>query len=937
MLLFALSFSSGAQVVISEPAFPTVNDAVIITFDATQGSGGLEGYAGDVYAHTGVITDQSTSSTDWKYVQADWGVNIPKCLMTRIAPNLYQLNITPSVQAYYGVTGSEKILQMAFVFRSAAQVSGQWLEGKTETGGDIFVNVYEPGLNVSIVIPDKYAIIAVAFDTIPVQATAIGADTMALYVNDTLFKKVPGNTLTDSLFADNYGKYYVKVMASNDTGFVTDSFYYFVRQPVVISSLPASVTEGINYVDDSTVILCLYAPYKDYVFAVGEFSDWEVDASNYMYKIPDSSRYWIRLNHLIPSKEYIFQYFVDGELLIGDPYAEKVSDPWNDKYITADVYPGLIPYPESKTQGIATVFQTAQQSYQWETTGFTSPQISDLVIYELLVRDFTSTHSFQAIIDTLNYLKTLGVNAIELMPVMEFEGNISWGYNPSYYFAVDKYYGPKDKLKELIDICHSKGIAVIFDIVLNHSFGQSPMVMLYWDKQNNRPAANSPWFNPIPKHDYNVGYDMNHESVDTRRFVDRVVKFWLSEYQADGFRFDLSKGFTQKNTLGNTAEWGHLDTSRITILKRIADSIWQAKSDAFVILEHFADNDEEKILADYGMLLWGNENNPYTQSSMGWMNSSDFSWASYKARGWNEPHAVVYMESHDEERMMYKNITWGNSSDEYQIKDTATALQRTELAALFFFTIPGPKMMWQFEELGYDYSIEYNGRLGPKPVRWDYYGEWRRKYLHDVFAALIALKKEQKAFESSDFVLSLSGAMKRINITDVPMSMTILGNFGLTDGSTDPNFQHTGTWYEYFTRDSITVTDVQSPITLQHGEFRLYTDIKLAKPDLNTGIYDDHHPSSTADCRLLTVYPNPSTDGVNFEIRIEGTAKVRLEIYDLIGQRIKLLVNKNTITGNQNIYWNRRKDDNSKVDAGVYFYRLIINQKPESGKIIFAN
>ncbi|MDD5696232.1 MAG: alpha-amylase family glycosyl hydrolase, partial [Bacteroidales bacterium] len=634
---------SFSQLISSDPTFPTDQDEVVITFNAALGSAGLASYTGDVYAHTGVITPNSTAPNDWKYVQADWGENIPKCKMTRIGTDLYQLTITPTVRQYYNVPAGEKILQMAFVFRSAQQVGGQWLEGKTETFGDIFVDITEAGLQTTFVYPDKNANIVETGDTIFVNAESQLADSIFLYINNNLKKKAAGNSITDSLVAETFGKYRVKVIAKNDTASVADSIYYFVRTDPPVMELPSGITEGINVIDENTVILCLYAPYKNYVFTLGDFSDWEVAETTYMNRTPDAKYYWVQLNGLSPSREYIFQYWVDGEILIGDPYAEKVSDPWNDKYITDATYPDLIPYPEGKTTGIATVFQTRPEEYTWTATGFTPPAVTDLVIYELLVRDFVHGHCYQSLIDTLPYLKDLGINAIELMPVNEFEGNISWGYNPSYYFAPDKYYGTKNKLKEFIDECHQHGIAVILDVVFNHSFGQSPMVMLYWDKDYNRPAANNPWYNQVPKHDYNVGYDFNHESADTKRFVDRAVTFWLNEYHVDGFRFDLSKGFTQKNTLGNTTEWGKLDNTRVAILKRIADTIRATKSDALVILEHLAENQEETILAEYGMLLWGNENYHYTEASMGYVNNSNLSWASYKQRGWTKPHAVIYM------------------------------------------------------------------------------------------------------------------------------------------------------------------------------------------------------------------------------------------------------------------------------------------------------
>jgi 1,4-alpha-glucan branching enzyme len=92
-------------------------------------------------------------------------------------------------------------------------------------------------------------------------------------------------------------------------------------------------------------------------------------------------------------------------------------------------------------------------------------------------------------------------------------------------------------------------MAVIIDMVLNHSYGQSPMVRLYWDNQLSRPAANNPWYNTVsPNPVFSWGYDFNHESIHTKNFVDRVNKFWIKEFKVDGFRFDFTKGFT--NTRG---------------------------------------------------------------------------------------------------------------------------------------------------------------------------------------------------------------------------------------------------------------------------------------------------------------------------------------------------------------------------------------------------
>ncbi|MCH7770588.1 MAG: hypothetical protein IIA49_06170, partial [Bacteroidetes bacterium] len=388
--------------------------------------------------------------------------------------------------------------------------------------------------------------------------------------------------------------------------------------------------------------------------------------------------------------------------------------------------------------------------YPWQITDFEKPPTEKLVIYELLIRDFLETHDYKTLRDTIQYLKRLGVNVIELMPVMEFSGNNSWGYNPIYHLAADKYYGPAYDFKSFVDSAHANGIAVIMDMVLNQCDNLSPLAMLYWDKASNRPAVNNPWLNQSAPHPFSVFNDFNHESSATKYFVDRVNRYWVEEFKIDGYSFDLSKGFTQTNSGGNVGLWGQFDQSRIDILTRMADSIWAFDSSTIVILEHFAENSEETVFSDAGNLLWNNLNYDYNEATMGY--SSNLSGTSYLSRGWDVPHLISYMESHDEERLMFKNLQYGNSSGNYDIQNFPIAIQRIKLAAAFYFTIPGVKMIWQFGELGYDFSINYpcmtnNCRTDPKPIRWDYFEDGNRRNLYKVFQALINLKKDYSVFQ----------------------------------------------------------------------------------------------------------------------------------------------------------------------------------------------
>jgi hypothetical protein len=177
------------------------------------------------------------------------------------------------------------------------------------------------------------------------------------------------------------------------------------------------------------------------------------------------------------------------------------------------------------------------------------------------------------------------------------------------------------------------------DLVLNHAFGQSPFVQLYLDYYGTDQIvmkSPNPWFNVIsPNPVYKWGADFNHESSATQKLVDRVTSYWMTEYKIDGFRFDFTKGFT--NTPGDGSSY---DAARISILQRMADKIWQVNPAAYVILEHFAPNGEEKILAEYGMMLWGNMNYQYTEAVMGF--TSDLTYATPQSRGWSQPNLVSY-------------------------------------------------------------------------------------------------------------------------------------------------------------------------------------------------------------------------------------------------------------------------------------------------------
>ncbi len=926
LIFTGFSLSSTAQVISSDPVFPLASDPVVITFHADRGDMGLKDYPGDdVYAYTGVITDQSNGS--WAYVlQSSWTDFVPKAKLTKVSANVYTLAITPSIREYYGVPAGEKILKMAFVFRNTDLVNTR--SGRDTGGSDIFYNVSEEAaFEVLLSQPALRTSLVNAGEEIAVQASASVCDSIILTQNGTPVVKVTETTLTHTVTASGSGSFKLVVRAWHNNVPKADSAYYFVRTATVTQPVPAGLKPGVNITGDNSAIFVLNAPYKNNVFVMGDFNNWIHGSEGFMRRSPDGNWYWLEVTGLDPGEEYGFQYLIDETLRIPDPYSTKVLDPWNDRNIDESTYPGLKPYPEGLADNLVSVFQTRPPAYTWENYNFTPPSRDTLIIYEMLVRDFVEKHDFNTIRDSLAYFSRLGVNAIELMPVSEFEGNSSWGYNPSMYFAVDKYYGPADDLKELIDSCHNRGIAVIMDIVLNHAYGTNPLVRMYWNSSTGQPASNNPWFNVTsPNTAFSWGYDFNHASAYTQAFADSVCRYWIEEFRVDGFRFDFTKGFT--NTTGDG--WAY-DASRIAILNRLGNKIRSYKPDAILILEHFADNNEEKELAANGFLLWGSTKERYQAASTSLSNrnmliASDASWVS---RGWTVPGIVDYMESHDEERIMFLNTRDGEAVGGYNIKELNTALQRIELTAAFFMTIPGPKMLWQFQEVGYDYSRDYNNdRLGPKPIRWDYYDIAARKKLYDIFSALAGLKKGNPAFSSGTFSIFESGETKRINIQHSDMDVVVMGNFDIFPRTIDPDFTVTGSWYEFFSGavKSVSAENQNTPVSLQPGEYRIYTSKQVERPSFLTGI-EDEIPYNPGDGLLFEIYPNPFTDIVRIKFdESNAPGPRRIELSSADGTVIRAFVVPEGI--------NELTLEGGSLPGGMYFVRVTSGRVSAVKKVI---
>jgi hypothetical protein len=191
-------------------------------------------------------------------------------------------------------------------------------------------------------------------------------------------------------------------------------------------------------------------------------------------------------------------------------------------------------------------------------------------------------------------------------------------------------------------------------------------------------------------------------------------------------------------------------------------------------------------------------------------------------------------------------------------------------------------MIWQFGELGYDVSIDNPCRVCNKPIRWNYFTQARRRQLYDVYAAMMHLRNTYSTFTTLDFNYMLSGAVKRMKLNDPAMDAVVLTNFSVYNQDATPSFHRPGKWYEYFTGESIDVSDVNALINLKPGEYRVYTSKKLEKPQITDA------PVSLDEIVLdetsLLIYPNPTSDIVKLKFEGKTNSAALIQIVDLAGK-----------------------------------------------------
>jgi 1,4-alpha-glucan branching enzyme len=444
----------------------------------------------------------------------------------------------------------------------------------------------------------------------------------------------------------------------------------------------------------------VWAPHAQRVAVFGSFNDWDGDEC---LMLAEENGYW---------------YADVAEARVGDEYRFLLTT-------AKGPFARIDPYAREVTHSVGNAI-VHDPSFNWEEDDFHLAPWNELVIYELHVGTFNDEENgnlpgeFDSVSARLGHLKKLGVNAIQIMPVAQFAGERSWGYNPSHIFSVEIAYGGPLAFKRFVKRAHKHGIAVILDVVYNH-LGPSDLDLWQfdgWSENNlggiyfyNDARAKTPWGDTRP--DYGRG--------EVRRFLLDNVTMWLEEYHVDGLRFDGTVYIRTPHGPGSEdlpEGW--------SLLQAINSQVAQKYPGRITIAEDLQNN--EWLTADVGSggagfgSQWdANFVHPIRQAVTTPQDEQRSLVAIRDALSYrynDDAFArVIYSESHDEVANGKARVP-----QEVNPKDPKGwyARKRSTLAAAMVFTAPGIPMLFQGQEF-----LEGEWFRDTVPLDWDQRDEFR--------------------------------------------------------------------------------------------------------------------------------------------------------------------------------------------------------------------
>ncbi|MCY7350889.1 MAG: alpha amylase C-terminal domain-containing protein [Cytophagaceae bacterium] len=486
---------------------------------------------------------------------------------------------------------------------------------------------------------------------------------------------------------------------------------------------PVAQVTGMGAIAHSDgVFFRVWAPHADKVFVIGDFNDWSHDAHPLRH---EEGGYWG--GHAPEAKP-------------GDAYKYRLLTPYGELFRND-------PYARELTNSIGNSLVVDPADFDWETdTDYQMPSWNRLVVYELHIGTFNAKEKdqpgdFYSAIERLDYLQKLGINAVEIMPIAEFPGDFSWGYNPAHPFAVESRYGGVKGFKEFVKAAHLRGIAVILDVVYNH-FGPTDMDLWKFDgwSENDKGGIYfyNDWRSTTPWGDTRPDYGRS----EVQQYLRDNALMWIDEYHVDGLRMDMVP-YIRNVHADENPDNDLVEGSRL--IQRINSEIREKYPWKFTVAEDLHSLDLITASIEDGGLGYSSQwdadfVHPIRQALIAQhdderdMNAvANALLSTYNGDAFQR---VIYTESHDE-------VANGKSRVAEEIADGDVnnyfSKKRSTLGIALVLTAPGVPMIFQGHEL-----LEDKWFSDTDPIDWKRFKEFRG--IVKLHRDLISLRLDRQGF-----------------------------------------------------------------------------------------------------------------------------------------------------------------------------------------------
>ena len=839
----------------------------------------------------------------------DWGPN-SNGFISPDAPSRMSLNET--IDAYektYSLETGEQYLYKIHFHHNSSGTNYTWIPDplNPETTDDNYdnsiLNVSDPLFFQPVRHLNEYGL---------VDGVSVGIFTSGTV--DSILYAVGGDTLSGTEYYHDNGVFYMDLdppMTLYDPVWIQASIdgelymvYEIAEIDVVEEPLPEGVEMGPNWLNGD-MFLAVYAPSQP-VMQVIVTSPGETGLASdaiLMNKDPDlEDVWWTELD--LSGGNYEYEYLLMNGNRVPDPLSRRLTN--------------------GKTRiEIGAGGASTADNYTWRSDGYLRPELDTLIIYELHVDDFAAQGNgqgqFEDVIGRLDHLRSAGINAIELLPVTDFPGTHSWGYDPHLMSAVESSYGTPEEFKELVDEAHVRGMAVIMDMVWNHIRSSSPVWMIQPDYDLNPYIKLHTELNPNETEGSWGMLDWDHFNSHTIDYINKVNRIWVEEYRVDGFRFDATRMIgwdLDQPDLGIPA-WttaiSSIDPTIYQIAEHLPSDPWLVENTDLTSAWH--DSFHDILLSDAHSQY--NSAATFMNQVVGLHEYSNIGNA-YSDR--TQP--VKYMISHDEQSIIQEMVVFNDFSLE-------EARERDKFYATILFTSLGIPMVFQGQEFGLqtgwtdaNNNGDYEEKLQYRPVDWSLLDTGVGQAHLEHYSRLASFRKKNPAFSRGTFHDLWRYEGERVivygyidgsdgNNND---QVVVVANFSSSDRTVyNVPFLSAGNWYN--------ITDPGNDLVTNDGNYGEYfisakTAMVYSNHEWQLGISDKQlYPN---EFQTVSLYPNPFNGRVQIHFSVPGLTSGVITIYDLGGRLIESFDKVQYNKGDHYIVWDASTQKGRPLASGIY-------------------